>query len=82
MSGGMNGGYAGKLLFVDLSGGTTSEEVLDDKICREFIGGYGLGARIMYSRQKAGVDPLGPDNMLGILAGPLTGTPVRLQSLH
>ncbi|HXY75158.1 MAG TPA: aldehyde ferredoxin oxidoreductase family protein, partial [Dehalococcoidales bacterium] len=72
----MNGGYAGKLLFVNLSTGAITEEALDEKMCREYIGGYGIGARIMYSRQKPGVDPLGPENMLGILTGPMTGTPV------
>jgi len=65
----------GKLLFVDLSKGELKDEALDDKLCRDFIGGYGIGARIIYSRQKAGVDPLGPENIFGILTGPLTGTP-------
>ena len=72
----MDGGYVGKILFVDLSTGTIKEDTLDPKTCRDFIGGYGLGARILYSRQKAGADPLGPDNVLGLIAGPLTGTPV------
>jgi aldehyde:ferredoxin oxidoreductase len=35
---------------------------------------YGIGARILYSNQKGGVDPLGPDNTLGFITGPLTGT--------
>jgi len=70
----MPGGYIGKILFVDLSTGAIKEEVLDEKICRDFIGGYGIGARILYSRQKAGVDPLGPENTLGLISGPLTGT--------
>jgi aldehyde:ferredoxin oxidoreductase len=64
----------GKLLFVDLSTGEMREEPLDEKICRDFIGGYGMGCRMLYSRQKAGVDPLGPENTLGILTGPFTGT--------
>jgi aldehyde:ferredoxin oxidoreductase len=72
----MTGGYAGKILFVDLSSGVMKEEALDEKICREFIGGYGIGARILYNRQKAGVDPLGPENTLGIMSGMLTGTPI------
>ena len=70
----MSGGYIGKILFIDLSTGEIKEEPLDDKICRDFIGGYGIGARMLYSRQKAGVDPLGPENTLGLLTGPLTGT--------
>ncbi len=69
-------GYMGKLLFVDLSRGTLQDEELDEKLSRQFIGGYGIGARIVYSRQKANVDPLGPDNMLAFVTGPLTGTPV------
>ena len=72
----MSSGYMGKLLFVDLSTGEIKEEPLDDKMCRDFIGGYGIGARMLYSRQKAGVDPLGPENILGLLTGPFTGTMV------
>ncbi|MBN1692690.1 MAG: aldehyde ferredoxin oxidoreductase family protein [Dehalococcoidales bacterium] len=74
----MAGGYIGKLLFVDLSTGKIEEETPEESICRDFIGGYGLGARILYSRQKARVDALGPENTLGILTGPLTGTPTPL----
>ena len=70
----MSDGYIGKILFVDLSTGEMKEEALDEKICRDFIGGYGIGARMLYSRQKAGVDPLGPENTLGLLTGPFTGT--------
>ncbi len=68
-------GYMEKVLFVNLSTGEIKEESLDESLYRDFIGGYGLGARVLYSRQKAGVDPLGPDNTLGFLTGPLTGTP-------
>ena len=67
-------GYMGKILWVDLSKGELKDEVLDEKLCREFIGGYGIGARLIYSRQKPGVDPLGPENILGFMTGPLTGT--------
>jgi aldehyde:ferredoxin oxidoreductase len=70
----MAGGYMGKLLFVNLSTGEMKEEPLDENILRNFIGGSGIGARMLYSLQKGGVDPLGPENMLGILTGPFTGT--------
>jgi aldehyde:ferredoxin oxidoreductase len=70
----MTAGYAGKLLFVDLTTGSIQEEELDEEMARLFIGGYGIGARVLYSRMKPGVDPLGPDNMLGFTTGPLTGT--------
>lgn len=71
----MAGGYMGKFLFVDLSSGKIREDVPDEKLLRDFLGGYGIGARILYSNQRGGVDSLGPENILGYTAGPLTGTP-------
>ena len=68
-------GYMGKMLFADLSKNKLKDEALDEKLCRQFIGGYGIGAGILFSGQKGGVDPLGPDSTLGILSGPFTGTP-------
>lgn len=71
----MAGGYTGRVLFVDLTTGKVEEEGLDEKLYRDYIGGYGMGARILYTRQKGGVDALGPENTLGFLTGLLTGTP-------
>ena len=68
-------GYMGKILWVDLTGGKFEEEPLDETMARQFIGGYGIGARLLFNKMKAGVDPLGPDNILGFTTGPLTGTP-------
>lgn len=68
-------GYMGKLLFVDLGTGSSRVEDLDPIVARDFLGGYGLGARILYERMPAGVDPLGPMNLLGFVTGPFTGTP-------
>ena len=68
-------GYMGKILFVNLSTGEIKEEKPEESLYQDFIGGYGIGARILYSRQKGGVDPLGPENILGLVTGPLTGTP-------
>ena len=70
-------GYNGKVLFVDLTSGSIKEESLPEKTYRDFIGGQGLGARILYERMKPKADPLGPDNMLGFLVGPLTGTGIH-----
>ncbi|MBI4301894.1 MAG: aldehyde ferredoxin oxidoreductase family protein [Chloroflexi bacterium] len=78
----MVGGYMGKILYVDLASGKIEYESPDEKFYRDFIGGYGLGARVIFSRQKAGADPLGPDNMLGFITGPLTGTPVPFGSRY
>lgn len=70
-----HGGYMGKILYVDLSNRKIFQETPDEKIYKDYIGGYGLGSRIIYSHQKAKVDPLGPENILGFVTGPLTGTP-------
>jgi len=71
----MAGGYMGKLLFVDLSKGTLTEEPLEERMCRDFVGCQGIGVRVLYERMQPGIDPLGPDNILGFVSGPLTGTP-------
>jgi len=70
----MTGGYVGKLLFVDLTEGKIREEELSEDLARKFIGGYGFGARILYDMMPGGADPLGPDNVLGFVTGPLTGS--------
>jgi len=72
----VTGGYAGKIGFVNLSSGEIREQELDEKLARYFIGGHGLGARILFENQKGRVDALGPENVLGFVTGPLTGTPV------
>ncbi|MFC2072226.1 aldehyde ferredoxin oxidoreductase family protein [Chloroflexota bacterium] len=74
----MAGGYMGKILFVNLSTGDIRVETPEENLYRNFIGGYGIGARILYSRQRGGVDPLGPENTFGLVTGPLTGTPATV----
>ena len=78
----MAGGYIGKILFVDLSEGKTWDEPLDESLCNDFMGGYGLGAKIIFDRQKPKVDPLGPEAMLGFVTGPLTGSPALTGSRY
>ncbi|MBN2239626.1 MAG: aldehyde ferredoxin oxidoreductase family protein [Dehalococcoidales bacterium] len=71
----MAGGYAGKTLIVNLSTDELVDEVFDDDFSRKYIGGYGIGARLLLDRQPGGIDPLGPDSIFGIVSGVLTGTP-------
>ena len=70
----MKGGYCGKILFVELSEGKIEELKPSEQTYRKFIGGTGLGVRFLYEKMKPGSDPLGSDNMLGFVTGPLTGT--------
>jgi aldehyde:ferredoxin oxidoreductase len=66
--------YKGKVLWVDLTHGTWSDESIPDIIYQKYLGGTGLGAWLLYRAIPAGADPLGPDNVLGFLPGLLTGT--------
>ena len=67
-------GYAGRLLRVDLSSGKTWVESLDEARARRYLGGRGLGARILMDEVPEGCDPLGPENRLVFAMGPLAGT--------
>ncbi len=67
-------GYMGKLLRVDLSAGEVRDELLDADYARAFVGGSGLAARYAYDLVDAETDPLGPDNPLMFMTGPLVGT--------
>jgi aldehyde:ferredoxin oxidoreductase len=58
------------------------DEQVGDQTLHDYIGGYGLGARLLYDWIPAGADPLGPDNVLGFLTGPLTGTPALIGSRY
>ncbi len=70
----MKGGYMGKLLFVDLSKNSIEEKELTEDMAKKFLGGYGIGARVLYDMVPADADPMGPDNVIGFVTGPLTGT--------
>jgi len=67
------GGYAGRLLEVDLTKGILTKAPLDPTFAREFLGGAGLGARLFLER-FSGALPLSPDNPLLVMTGPLVGT--------
>jgi aldehyde:ferredoxin oxidoreductase len=67
-------GYMGRILRVDLDAGRTWDEPLNEAYARETIGGSGLAARLIYDMTDAHTDPLGPDNPLVLMTGPLVGT--------
>ena len=71
-----SGGYAGKILRINLSNKTTREEPLSEEIARDFIGGAGFGIKHLFDEVKSGTDPLGPDNKLIFAPGPFTGAGV------
>jgi aldehyde:ferredoxin oxidoreductase len=69
-------GYMGKILRVDLSSEQLYDETLDEDYARDFVGGSGLAARIIYDMVDSDTDPLGPESPLVFMTGPLVGTPM------
>lgn len=67
------GGYAGKMLEVDLSAGKASAVPTPDCLIKDFVGGRGFVAKILWDRVPRGADPLSPENVIVIAPGPLTG---------
>jgi aldehyde:ferredoxin oxidoreductase len=67
-------GCTGKILSVDLTEGHCSEEQIAEDIYYDYLTGTGLAARLLFDRIPAGADPLGPDNILALMSGLLTGT--------
>lgn len=72
----MEKAFNGKMLNVNLTTGEITTERPPESLYRQYLGGYGIGARMLWDRVPTGADALGPDNMLGMFAGLLTGTPL------
>ena len=68
--------YNGKILNVNLSSGEITPEELPEQMYKDYLGGYGLGVRLLFDRIPQGADPMGPDNVLGLIPGVMTGTPI------
>ncbi|MCK4937945.1 MAG: aldehyde ferredoxin oxidoreductase, partial [Methanosarcinales archaeon] len=66
--------YMDKILRVDLTNGKIMDEVLDEQTKKMFIGGRGLGAKIIHDEVDPKADPLGESNKIVFTTGPLTGT--------
>src|SRR5262245_28293103 len=66
-------GTFGRILIVDLSSRTSRVEELDESVYKDFLGGYGLGAYLMWKHFPAGTDALAPEACFAIVSGLLTG---------
>jgi len=67
-------GYAGRILRIDLSTGKTKVSPLSVEYAKKYIGGIGLGMRLLLDNSKPGIDPLSPENPLILTTGPFSGT--------
>ena len=70
----MSGAYYEKIARINLSTGEIKVEKLDLDLAHKFIGGRGLGTKILYDEGVATVDPLSKDNKLIYITGPMTGS--------
>ncbi|MCB2170372.1 MAG: aldehyde ferredoxin oxidoreductase family protein [Deltaproteobacteria bacterium] len=67
-------GWMGKMLRVDLGSGEIRDEILDPQVAKDYIGGRGIGIYYLSRKVDPACDPLSPENVLVMAAGPLTGT--------
>src|SRR4030042_2006099 len=68
------GGYAGKILRVDLTNERLTDEKMEEATLRKYIGGTALGVKILYDEVPGGVQWSDPGNRLILATGVLTGT--------
>jgi len=67
------GGWVGRVLRVDLSTGRTWTEDTIEKY-RDYIGGTGIGYKVLWDEVPAGTKPYDPENRIVFAVGPLAGT--------
>jgi len=64
------------LLYVSLSDNKVTRETIPEELYKEYIGGRGLGVKLLFDNLEPGIDPLSPDNWLIFAVGPSTATSV------
>jgi aldehyde:ferredoxin oxidoreductase len=67
-------GFNGKLLNVNLTDRTLSEEAIDDNIAKNFLGGTGYCCRYLYNKIEKSTDSFSPYNVLMFMTGPFCGS--------
>ncbi|MBW1783757.1 MAG: aldehyde ferredoxin oxidoreductase family protein [Deltaproteobacteria bacterium] len=72
----MDFGYMGKILQIDLTNQTWEEDHIHSELRKKFLGGRGLGLRLLYEVSQVDGDAFSEDNVLIFMTGPYTGTGV------
>ena len=70
----MTAGYMNRSLDVDLSTGQVKDLPVNEEDHRLYLGGKGIGTRLLYDHTPAGLDPYDPEMALIFSTGPLTAT--------
>jgi len=73
-------GYAGKILYVDLTSGVSRTEPLPEKMAEDFLGGAGFGIKMITDLQRPGTDAFDPENPIVFSLGTFCGVMVPAAS--
>ena len=69
-------GYHDRVAWIDLTRRSVEIRPLGEDVARDYVGGGGVGAKILFDLIDGGTDPLGPENPLIMMTGPYTATRV------
>jgi len=69
-------GFHNKVLHIDISQRSFEEEIIEDEVYRELLGGKGLGTHLLLNNTKAGINPFSAENVIIFATGPVTDTKV------
>ena len=69
-------GYCGKIIHLDLTSKNISIEQPEENFYRKYLGGSAMGLYYVLREMPKGADPLGPENVLAIMAGVTVGSPI------
>ncbi len=75
-------GYAGWILYVDLTQGSVERKALPEDLKRKYLGGRGFGVKLVGDMVPPGTDALSEKNVIVFATGPLTGTGAPLGGRH
>ena len=75
-------GYNGKILHVDLTTGKLEVETPEEAFYRKYLGGSAMGMHYILRDMPKGADPLGPENVLTLMAGVTTGAAIIRSESH
>jgi len=75
-------GYRGRILQIDLSTEKSTETRIEPILFKKFLGGSGLGAKLLYDNLNPETEPYSPENILVFMTGPVAGTIVPTGARH
>jgi aldehyde:ferredoxin oxidoreductase len=70
-------GTSNRILEVDVTRNKVDIYEVKPRERRLYLGGKGLGLKLLYDRLRPGADPLGEDNIIAFMPGVLMGTVLR-----